>query len=128
MIYQMSSSQREKHTLEAPLLSFDLAEQIRALKLEKQWKSEDRNGITLVKTPSIRIVLMVLHEGTTLSEHSAEGAISVNILSGSVEFILKDTTAHLTAPALLSLADGVPHSVRAIEESALLLTVIPKAT
>ena len=122
----MDFSKRQEHSVADPVLSFDLAEKVRSLKLEKQWKTEGRDAITLVKTSSLRIVLMVLHEGTTMAEHSADGAIIVHVLSGSVDFIIKDNSTHLKASSLLSLAGGIPHSVRAIEESVLLLTVIPK--
>lgn len=98
------------------------------MKLEKQWNTEERDAITLVKTSSLRIVLMVLHEGTTMAEHSTDGTISVQVLSGSVDFIIKDSSTHLKASSLISLAGGIPHSVRAIEESVLLLTVIPKTS
>jgi quercetin dioxygenase-like cupin family protein len=122
----MDFSKRQEHSVAEPLLSFDLAEMVRSLKLEKQWKTEDRDAITLIKTSSLRIVLMVLHAGTTMEEHVTDGPISAQLLSGSVEFKIRNNTTHLKSSSLLSLAGGIPHSVRAIEESVLLLTVIPK--
>ena len=52
----MDFSKRQEHSLADPMLFFDLTEQVRSIKLEKQWKTEGRDAITLVKTSSLRIV------------------------------------------------------------------------
>ena len=123
----MDFSKRPEHSLSEPILTFDLTEQVRSLTLEKQWKTEGHDAITLVKSPSLRIVLMILQAGAALPEHSTSGTISVQVLSGSVDFIVEDKATHLKAASLLSLASGIPHSVHAIEESVVLLTVVPKS-
>lgn len=123
----MISPEREKHILEAALLSFDLTAHVNALKAEKTWESSSRNSITLVKTPSVRIVLMLLHAGAGVPAlQHAEGSISFLVLSGSVELLTPEKTTHLKASSLLYLEEGALHSVRSVEESIVLLTVIPK--
>ena len=99
----MKFSKRQEHSVDGPLLTFDLIDQIRALKIEKQWKTEGRDAITLVKSSSMRIILMILQQGSTLPEHSTDGTISVHVLSGSIEFVIKDKTTHLKASSLVTL-------------------------
>lgn len=55
----MSSKERKdpkESPLDAPLLSFVLAEQIEQLQNEPQWLSGDRNSITLAKSLRLRQV------------------------------------------------------------------------
>jgi quercetin dioxygenase-like cupin family protein len=59
-----------------------------------------------------------------LKEHRAPGGISIHALTGHLEVTADGTTYDLPAGALLSLAAGVTHDVRALERSDMLLTVV----
>jgi quercetin dioxygenase-like cupin family protein len=118
---------RDDRLFNAAVLDFNLTEQIAALKLEKQWLTAQRSAITLVKTPDLTIILMIFQAGITFPEHSAEGQVSVLVLSGSVDFIVENKTRHLKAPSLINLAGDILHTVNAIKESVLLLTVVRRS-
>jgi quercetin dioxygenase-like cupin family protein len=79
---------------------------------------------TLVKTPTLEVIRLVLPAGKTLPSHKAPGEITVQCLEGKVEFSVEDSPRELTAGALLYLEASVPHAVRAIDDSSVLVTLL----
>jgi quercetin dioxygenase-like cupin family protein len=77
----------------------------------------------LVRAADQRVVLMVLNAGARISEHHADGTVSIQALSGRVYLGLPTRSAELRRGGLLVLAPGLRHHVVATEESALLLTL-----
>jgi quercetin dioxygenase-like cupin family protein len=49
-----------------------------------------RNAITVFKTNGLRIVLMALHKDAEMTEHSADGPISIQMLEGRIIFKQKN--------------------------------------
>src|SRR5688572_32508680 len=41
---------------------------------------------TLIKTPQLSVVLVAVREGGELSEHTAEGPITIHVLDGCIDF------------------------------------------
>jgi hypothetical protein len=68
---------RPDRPVEVPLLYVRLAEQVQRLKQEPTWHTRGRNAITLTKEPGLRLVLMVLSQGTQISEHQAADPLSL---------------------------------------------------
>jgi len=79
---------------------------------------------TLIKTPHIEVIRMVLPAGKVLSEHKAPGEITVQCLEGKIAFIALGKTQELTAGQLLYLGAREPHSVKCIEDASFLLTIL----
>lgn len=109
--------------LNAELLLLDLPAATRQLHQEPAWASSDRNALTLFKSDSLRLVLLALHAGATLKTHTAQGVISLQVLSGRLIFGTATETVELGAGQLLTLQAGVPHHVAALEETSFLLTL-----
>jgi quercetin dioxygenase-like cupin family protein len=78
---------------------------------------------TLVKNQDFRIVLTVLKADALLHEHKTTGRISVQVLSGHIQMHVQDKVFDLPAGHLLALDRAVPHDVKALEDSAFLLTI-----
>jgi quercetin dioxygenase-like cupin family protein len=79
---------------------------------------------TLVRTNELRLVLMVLQRGAELPVHQAEGAMTVHALDGRLRIVAAESHFYELVPGqLLVLEPGVPHSVTAIEDSAILLSI-----
>jgi quercetin dioxygenase-like cupin family protein len=97
---------------------------IRALREENAYSTNGRNGITLVKTARLRVVLEVLQAGTQLAEHRAPGAITVQVLEGAIRFHIEDEVFRVREAELLALPAGRPHSVEAVGDAAFLLTIV----
>ena len=77
----------------------------------------------LVKTDTIRVVLVTMIEGGELNEHTAPGPITIHTLEGTMEVDLEGEAYTLAAGELISLAPGVRHAVRCSEPGAFLLTI-----
>jgi quercetin dioxygenase-like cupin family protein len=78
---------------------------------------------TLVKHGSLRIVLVVLKAGATVPEHQTEGRVSIHAIGGRVRVHAGGTAFELPAGRLLALDPGERHDVKALEDSAVLLTI-----
>lgn len=85
-------------------------------------KARHRANI-LVKTDTIRVVLVTMLKDGELQEHSAPGPITVQVLKGAFDFAVDDEEHLMREGDLISLAPGVRHSVRGIEDGAFLLTI-----
>jgi quercetin dioxygenase-like cupin family protein len=79
---------------------------------------------TLVKTNDLELIRLVLPAGKDIPTHKARGEITVQTLEGRVAFTVADKTQELIAGQLIYLSAGEPHSVRAIEDSSLLVTIL----
>ena len=104
------------------MLTFDLNGEIKRLREENSWQG-GRDSKTLVKNEDFRIVLTVLKANALLHEHKATGRISVQVLSGHIQMHVQDKVFDLPAGHLLALDRAVPHDVKALEDSAFLLTI-----
>lgn len=79
---------------------------------------------TLVKTDSLELVRLVLPAGKKIAPHSARGEITVQCLEGKVMFHARDSELELTTGKLIYLEADDVHSVHALEDSSLLLTLL----
>ncbi len=104
------------------LLAFAIDHEIARAKGEPQWASHDRFAISLAKHRDLTVNVMLLRKGAHMQEHQARGSITLQVLSGAIRFTAHGHEKTLTAGMLAVLDKEVPHSVQAIDESALLLT------
>ena len=79
---------------------------------------------TLVKTETLEIIRLVIPSGKEIPRHKAHGEITVQCLEGRVAFTVGDITRDLEPGRLLYLSREEHHSLRAIEDASLLLTVL----
>ena len=109
--------------LSAPVLRFDLHQELDQLRQSQSYESGKPAGTTLVKGPDLRIVLMTLRAGARLEKHRASGPISVQGLEGTLRLRLADTAVELTAGEMVALEAHISHDVEAMEDAAFLLTI-----
>lgn len=79
---------------------------------------------TVAKTDALEVIRIVLPAGKQLPPHKVPGEITVQCIEGRVEFHFGELTRELTAGALLYLEGGGEHSLRASEDSSLLVTIL----
>ena len=79
---------------------------------------------TLLKTASLELIRLVIPAGKSLPTHQAPGEITVQCLEGRFAFTAQGKTEELTQGQLIYLAAGQPHSLKGIEDSSLLLTLL----
>lgn len=78
---------------------------------------------TLVKNGPLRATLVTLAPGGAIPEHHAEGPITVQPLTGHLQFTALGTAHDLGPGQLLSLGSGVRHAVTSADGATFLLTV-----
>jgi quercetin dioxygenase-like cupin family protein len=108
-----------------------LSAELEKLKDAESWQREaGRSSETIVKYPEFRIVLVRMKQGSYMSHHRAEGPISMHSVFGKIRVHLPDDRTEELGPGdLLALERGLEHDVEALEECALLLTIVwPEAT
>ena len=79
---------------------------------------------TLYKSQKLELFRMVLLAGKQMPEHSVVGEVTVQCLEGRIEFSTGSTHQDMTAGQLICLAGGVPHALRAIEDSSVLVSLL----
>ena len=72
----------------------------------------------------VRVVVFAFDTDAGLAEHTAPGPIIVQALSGRVEFIAEGERTELVPGGIVHLSGGIAHSVRALEPSKMMLTLI----
>lgn len=106
------------------LLHFKLSEEIRRLHEEDSWtRGSGRSSKTLAKYPDFRIVLVLMKRDSEMKEHHADARISIQTIQGRVRLQLPDRAVELASGDLMCLESGIAHDVKALEESAFLITV-----
>ena len=90
---------------------------------ESWTRGSGRSSKTLAKYPDFRIVLVLMKPGSEMKEHHADARISIQTIQGRVHLQLPDQALELGSGELMCLESGIAHDVKAIEESAFLITV-----
>jgi quercetin dioxygenase-like cupin family protein len=80
--------------------------------------------LALMKTQDMEVIRMVIPKEKDITEHSVNGQISVQCLEGKTEFGVEGEKHVLTSGDWLYLSRNQPHSLRAIRDSILLVTIL----
>lgn len=112
-----------KRLIDAPSVHIDLNAFRDQIKSEITWQKNDRNAITVFKNDTMRLVLVALHKNAVMDEHATDGTINIQLLEGQIEFTTPDKTQALKKDQIVALNGGIPHSLKALEESVFLLTL-----
>ena len=84
-----------------------------------------RNQSTaLFKTDQLEVMRLVLLTGRAMPLHSVAGEITVQCLLGRIEFTVPGHVQTLQAGQLLYLRGGEPHSLLALEDACVLITLV----
>lgn len=106
------------------MMHLSLADEISALKRESAWLNGDRNAKTLYKDPAdLRVVLMVLKAGATLSRHSAPGPVTIHLLDGHGHLEIDGQELDLQSGSLVALERKRQHSLQAVDDCAVLISI-----
>ncbi len=107
-----------------PLLQFNMLQEIDQLRKKESWLRETgRSSKTLVKYPDFRVLLVAMKANTVMTGHRAEGRITIHTLLGRLRLSLPDHVTEIAAGQLVALDCGITHDIKAVNESAFLLTI-----
>lgn len=101
----------------------DLGEASRALQAEAHSAHSGHRQITLLHHTPITQLLVAFEAGGALDNHAAHGLVTVQVLTGRLMIQADGHNHTLSAGHVLILQPDVLHNVRALEASAMLLTV-----
>jgi quercetin dioxygenase-like cupin family protein len=111
------------HDLAAEHVVLDLGQIVTEMHGENA-RGQARGGVTLAKHGGMTVVLTHLHAGGKMQEHAAPGAATVQVLDGRIHLQIADQTLEVPGGRLVVFDSGVRHSVEAVEDSTLLLTLV----
>lgn len=79
---------------------------------------------TLIKTERLEVIRLIIPAGKDIPIHQVPGEITVQCLEGRVAFVAAGAPCELAAAQMLFLAGNEPHSLRGIENSSVLVTIL----
>jgi quercetin dioxygenase-like cupin family protein len=79
---------------------------------------------SLLKTPHLQLMRVVLAAGQALPEHHVPGEITVQCLAGEADVATPSRTCRLVPGSLVMLPAAEPHRVQAHRDTVLLVTVL----
>jgi len=79
---------------------------------------------TVLKTPQLEVIRLVLPAGKEIANHKVPGEITVQCLEGSVEFTSQGRTQQLDAGQMLFLSGGEEHSLKGLADASVLVTIL----
>jgi len=77
----------------------------------------------ITKADHFEAIRLIVPAGAEIPQHKVSGEITLHCLEGHVELGVHPTPIALKANEWVYLEAGAPHSVKAIEDSSLLLTI-----
>ena len=104
-------------------LTFDLAGQIAELRRDEIYVRSGRVGRTLVKAGPLRLTLTLIAEGVQVGTHHATSPMTLQPLEGGLRYRVGDDEFEIRRGEVLFFGPGHAQDIRALEDTALLLTI-----
>lgn len=108
----------------------DLAAIAHDVRREEAYGRDGHAARTLVRAHDLRVVLIAIKPGARLPEHATTSTSALQVLNGRLQLRLprrprehEDRFEELVPGGLLVLDGGLAHSVEALEESTVLVTL-----
>jgi quercetin dioxygenase-like cupin family protein len=102
---------------------YSLRDALAKLRAEDHPARDGHRQITLLHRPPVTQVLFSFAAGGHLDRHSARGLVTIHAIEGRLRVAADGADHELEAGKMIVLDADVPHDVRAVEASAMLLTV-----
>lgn len=112
-----------RRTLSEPMMIFDLEPQVHELRADESYRRSGRLGRTLARSGRLRLVLVALNSGVEVGTHQADSPMTLQLIQGRLGFRINGEPHELAQGQVLFFGPGDAHDIRALEESALLLTL-----
>lgn len=104
--------------------AFDIPGIIESLKKEQNWTRGELNFAILLKSPSVQVLLTIVHGGTEIVSYQSNDSVTYQVLKGSLILHIKNESIVLFEGELLTIDEKIKYSFDSIEETAFLLTLV----
>ena len=104
-------------------LTFDLEEQIAELRRDESYVRSGRVGRTLVKAGPLRLTLTLIADGVDAGTHHAASPMTLQVLQGRIRYREDEEEFEIAQGEVLFFGPGHAQDIRALEDTALLLTI-----
>lgn len=108
-------------------LVFDLAQQIAELRADESYGRSGRTGRTLVKAGPFRLTLTLLAAGVEVGTHHATSPMTLQPVEGRLRYEVDGEEFEIARGDVLYFGPGHAQGIRALEDTALLLTITGEA-
>jgi quercetin dioxygenase-like cupin family protein len=103
------------------LNSSDLGVMISHLKQEPSWRKGDLKSAILLKSPSKKILLTVLHAGTVISSFQSDDSITFQVIEGMMNLRFKNESFTLNKGEVHIMNEKLKYEIDTQEDSAFLM-------
>ena len=108
-----------RHRLDEEWLHlFSLQKFTAALRQEPDYERNGHNGLILMKTEHMRVVLAVARAGSGIGEHTIHGPALVQVIEGSLTFQAGDERREAHAGEMVVIPHERPRTIRANKDAA----------
>lgn len=84
---------------------------------------KDAKSTTLIRSKQLEVIRIVMPAGKHLAEHHTPGEITVQCVEGLVRFSVNGEPRTIHAGDMLLLEAGTPHSLEALDDASLIVTI-----
>jgi quercetin dioxygenase-like cupin family protein len=107
-----------------PIHTYDLTDELASLRAESRVANDGHRQITLLQRGMVTQILFAFDAGAVLREHAVHGVVTIQCLEGTLMALVGGQDYELRAGGMLVLDTDIEHDVRALTDSAMLLTVL----
>lgn len=125
MVFHESNRLREhpRERFASPERIIDLDDCFQRLLEESHDPIDGHRQITIARQNDLTLVAFHFEPRALIPDHLVEGQVTIHVWSGTLLVRTSDQTHRVETGQLLVLAPGVPHDLRALCETRMLLTV-----
>jgi quercetin dioxygenase-like cupin family protein len=117
MFITESAMYNEKRALN----SSDLSVLIANLKNEETWEQGELKSAVLLRSPSKKIILTVLHKGTEISSFQSDDSVTVQVIEGNLKLNYENKIFNLRKGEIMIIKDRAKYKIDSVEDSAFLM-------
>ncbi|MEP6746317.1 MAG: hypothetical protein ABJB86_01255 [Bacteroidota bacterium] len=113
--------------IDAPAVLVNIEDYIDQLKDESAWKKNDRNGITVFKTPGLTMVLSAFHKGAEIKDLQLEGLLILQVIEGEISVKTENDALKVKKKQILVLHPESQQTLIAEKDTIILLSALKES-
>ena len=109
--------------IDAPFVFINIPDFVKQIKSEKAWEKNDRNGITVFKSEHLTVLVTAMQAAAEIAQNNVNAFMTVQVLEGDVRVTTGEGDVDLKENNMLAFHPGVPHTIHAITDMILLISI-----